>query len=79
MRGLAVLIMIEAHLLDSWTAAPYRESREFMWAILMSLSLHKALTFRSALLALAGFTLLMLACSMAKDRAVTWWRGRVTS
>jgi hypothetical protein len=27
--------MIECHLLDSWTAAPYRESPEFRWAIIL--------------------------------------------
>jgi hypothetical protein len=34
------------------------------------------LTFRSALLALAAFIPLMLAGSLAKDRAMTWWRSR---
>lgn len=43
---------------------------------LMSLPLHKALTFRSALLALGAFAVLMLACSVAKDRVVAWWRSR---
>lgn len=35
MRGLAVLIMIEAHLLDSWTRSPDRETREFGWAMIL--------------------------------------------
>ncbi len=35
MRGLAVLIMIEAHLLDSWTGVPDRETREFGWAMIL--------------------------------------------
>jgi uncharacterized membrane protein len=35
MRGLAVLIMIEAHLLDSWTRIPDRQTREFGWAIIL--------------------------------------------
>ena len=35
MRGLAVLIMIEAHLLDSWTRVPDRETREFGWAMIL--------------------------------------------
>jgi len=35
MRGLAVLIMIEAHLLDSWTRFPDRQTREFAWAIIL--------------------------------------------
>ena len=34
-RGIAVLIMIEAHVIDSWTAAPWRETRPFAWAILI--------------------------------------------
>ena len=29
LRGVAVLLMIEAHLFDSWTAAPDRDSRAF--------------------------------------------------
>jgi uncharacterized membrane protein len=33
LRGVAVLIMIEAHLLDSWTGAPDRETRVFDWAM----------------------------------------------
>ena len=32
LRGLAVLIMIEAHLLDSWTKSPDRESQAFQWS-----------------------------------------------
>lgn len=34
-RGLAVLVMIEAHIVDSWTAAPYRETQEFGWALIV--------------------------------------------
>jgi uncharacterized membrane protein len=34
LRGLAVLIMIEAHLLDSWTRVPDRETREFAYAMI---------------------------------------------
>jgi uncharacterized membrane protein len=41
---------------------------------LISLPLHKALTLTQSLIALAGFSLFMLACSIAKDRAVAWWR-----
>lgn len=33
LRGLAVLIMIEAHLLDSWTRSPDRESAPFQWSV----------------------------------------------
>ena len=32
LRGLAVLIMIEAHLIDSWTRSPDRESEAFQWS-----------------------------------------------
>ena len=35
LRGLAVLIMIEAHLLDSWTRVPDRNSREFAHALIL--------------------------------------------
>ena len=35
LRGLAVLVMIEAHLLDSWTRAPDRESQPFAWAMIL--------------------------------------------
>jgi uncharacterized membrane protein len=35
MRGLAVLIMIEAHLLDSWTGPPDRDSTAFGWAMIL--------------------------------------------
>jgi uncharacterized membrane protein len=32
LRGLAVLIMIEAHLIDSWTRSPDRETTAFQWS-----------------------------------------------
>lgn len=32
LRGLAVIIMIEAHLIDSWTRFPDRESTAFQWS-----------------------------------------------
>ena len=35
LRGLAVLIMIEAHLLDSWTRFPDRETRMFAWSMIL--------------------------------------------
>jgi uncharacterized membrane protein len=35
LRGLAVLIMIEAHLLDSWTRFPDRQARQFAHAIII--------------------------------------------
>lgn len=34
LRGIAVLIMIQAHVIDSWTAEPFRQAREFGWAII---------------------------------------------
>lgn len=42
---------------------------------LISIPLHHALTLGQAAVALALFTLLMLACSLAKDRVVAWWTG----
>src|SRR3954452_16435945 len=35
LRGVAVLIMIESHVIDSWTAAPDRGSRAFAWALVL--------------------------------------------
>ncbi len=35
MRGLAVLIMIEAHVLDSWTRFPDRQTRQFAYAMVL--------------------------------------------
>ena len=35
LRGLAVLIMIQGHVLDSWTAEPYRHSLGFGWAVIL--------------------------------------------
>ncbi len=35
LRGLAVLIMIEAHLLDSWTRFPDRQARQFAYAMVL--------------------------------------------
>jgi fucose 4-O-acetylase-like acetyltransferase len=43
---------------------------------LISLPLHKSLSLGQALLGLVLFSLFMLICSIAKDRAVGWWRGR---
>ncbi len=34
MRGLAVIIMIEAHVLDSWSRLDTRQSWQFMWAMI---------------------------------------------
>ena len=46
---------------------------------LISLPLHKSLTFGQALFALVVFSLFMLICSIAKDRAVTAYRSRATT
>jgi uncharacterized membrane protein len=35
MRGLAVLIMIEAHVIDSWTRLDVRRSWQFMWSMIL--------------------------------------------
>ena len=35
LRGLAVLIMIEAHVLDSWTRFPDRQTRQFAYAMVL--------------------------------------------
>lgn len=45
---------------------------------LISRPLHKSLTLGQALVAYVLFSLFMLACSIAKDRAVRWWRSRRT-
>jgi fucose 4-O-acetylase-like acetyltransferase len=42
----------------------------------ISLPLHHALSLRQSWLALALFSLLMLVCSLGKDRAVAWWETR---
>jgi uncharacterized membrane protein len=42
---------------------------------LISIPLHHALSLRQAMVSLALFTLFMLGCSLAKDRAVAWWTG----
>jgi uncharacterized membrane protein len=35
LRGVAVLIMIEAHLIDSWTRFPDRQTGQFAWALIV--------------------------------------------
>src|SRR6476659_2467439 len=35
LRGIAVLIMIEAHLIDSWTGVPDRNTKQFEWAMVL--------------------------------------------
>jgi len=74
LRGVAVLIMIEAHLLDSWTRSPDREAREFVWAIIAGGMGAPLFLF------LAGVAVSMSAASKlrrsgnrtAAARAVTW-------
>jgi uncharacterized membrane protein len=36
MRGLAILIMIEAHVLDAWTLTADRQTREFSWSVILA-------------------------------------------
>jgi uncharacterized membrane protein len=36
MRGLAILIMIEAHALDAWTLTADRQTREFSWSVILA-------------------------------------------
>ena len=43
---------------------------------LISLPLHKSLSFGAAGAALAAFAVFMLVCSIVKDLVVTWWSGR---
>ena len=35
LRGLAVLVMIEAHVLDSWTRFPDRQTRHYAYAMIL--------------------------------------------
>jgi fucose 4-O-acetylase-like acetyltransferase len=46
---------------------------------LISLDLHKSLSFSQALIALVCFSFFMLLCSLAKDRFVRWWKGTPVS
>jgi uncharacterized membrane protein len=46
---------------------------------LISLPLHKSLTFGQALVALTAFSVFMLICSIVKDRVATAYRSRATS
>ena len=60
LRGLAVLIMIEAHLIDSWTRSPDREAQAFQWS--MTVGGFGAPLF----LFLAGVSVAMSAASKAR-------------
>lgn len=46
---------------------------------LISLDLHKSLSWTQVWLAYISFCAFMLFCSVAKDRIVGWWRGRAVS
>lgn len=46
---------------------------------LVSLDLHKRLSWREAWVAYGCFCLFLLGCSVAKDRFVGWWRGTPVS
>ena len=46
---------------------------------LISLPLHKGLSFAGAWIALGAFCVFMLICSLGKDRFVGWWRTRRTA
>jgi uncharacterized membrane protein len=43
---------------------------------LISLRIHKSLSFGAAIAALAAFAALMLVCAAAKDRVMAWWSQR---
>lgn len=45
---------------------------------LITLPIHRALSLGQAWMAFAAFCVLMLVCSIAKSRAVEWWRWRRT-
>src|SRR3982751_7021219 len=60
MRGLAVLVMIEAHVIDSWTRLDARHSWQFMWSMILG-------GFGAPLfLFLAGLSVALAAASKAR-------------
>src|SRR3954468_10034853 len=66
LRGVAVLIMIEAHLIDSWTGVPDRDTRLFAWSMVLG-------GFGAPLfLLLAGLAVPLSAGSKARKGADTW-------
>jgi uncharacterized membrane protein len=70
MRGLAVLIMIEAHVVDSWTAAPYREAPAFGWSMILG-------GFGAPLfLFLAGAAVALSASAKARRSGSDWLAAR---
>jgi uncharacterized membrane protein len=70
MRGLAVLVMIEAHVLDSWTRVDARQSPQFMWAMIVG-------GFGAPLfLFLAGVSVSLSAASKARRSGDAWAAAR---
>jgi uncharacterized membrane protein len=70
MRGLAVLVMIEAHVLDSWTRVDARHSPQFMWAMIVG-------GFGAPLfLFLAGVSVSLSAGSKLRRCGSTWASAR---
>jgi uncharacterized membrane protein len=66
LRGVAVLIMIEAHLVDSWTGVPDRHTRLFAWSMVLG-------GFGAPLfLLLAGLAVSLSAGSKARKGAAAW-------
>jgi uncharacterized membrane protein len=64
MRGLAVLVMIEAHVIDSWTRLDARDSWQFMWSMILG-------GFGAPLfLFLAGLSVALSAASKARNLGV---------
>jgi uncharacterized membrane protein len=65
LRGLAVLIMIEAHVIDAWTRAADRSGAAYYWSIVLAGLAAPLFTF------LAGLTAVLSAESKARrsDRA----------
>jgi uncharacterized membrane protein len=62
MRGLAILIMIEAHVLDAWTLTADRATRAFGWSVILAGFAAPMFLF------LAGLSV-SLACSAGERRA----------
>jgi uncharacterized membrane protein len=76
LRGLAVVIMIEAHTLDSWTALPWRGTTAYWYGQLIAGMSAPLFLF------LAGVSVSMAAGSRMRRGATTWeasrmmqWRG----
>ena len=66
LRGVAVLIMIEAHVIDSWTGVPDRHTHLFAWSMVLG-------GFGAPLfLFLAGVAVALSAGSKARKAADAW-------